>query len=163
MKSKKSQIKMFESIAVLMIFVFIIAIGLKFYVNSQFAYLKDAERKFTDLDSVKVSVILSNLPELSCSMQGVSKYACIDLFKVKSWNYLLKQGDKDFFNYYSPLVGYSEIYVERIYPKTGDDVWVIYNASRDSGFDYARVPVILHNPLSKKNELGILHIKTYYG
>ena len=161
--NKKSQIRIFESIAVLMVFVFIIAIGLKFYVNVQYSYLKDAERKFSELDSVKLSVVISNLPELSCSIQGFSEYACIDLYKAEAWNNLLERGDQNFFNYYSPLVGSSEIYIERIYPKTGDDVWLIYNSSKETSFDYARVPIILKNPITKKNELGVLHIKTYYG
>lgn len=158
--SKKSQVRMFESIAVLLIFVFIVAIGMKFYTNMQMASLHDAERKFTELDSVKSSVILSNLPEISCSFEGISEYSCVDLYKVISWNSIMESNDIGFIDYYVPLLGYSEIFIERIYPSKV--TWTIYNSSLESSYDYMRMPIVIYDAISKKNQLGILHVKTYY-
>lgn len=159
--NKKSQVRMFESIAVMLIFVFIIAIGMKFYTGMQMASLKDAEKKFTELDSIKASIVLSNLPEISCSFEGISEYSCVDLYKVKSWNKIMMSNDVAFVDYYIPMLGYSEIFIERIYPEPNS--WVIYNASLDSSFDYMRLPIVLYDSISRKNQLGVLHVKTYYG
>lgn len=155
---------MFESIAVLVIFMFLISIGLKFYTNTKLVAIREAEEKLTEVDTVKSSMILSNLPEISCSFQGISEVACLDFYKVTSWNALMEDEltNINFIDYYIPLLGRSEIFVEVIYPEADARTWVIYNASLSTSYDYLRVPVILHDTVSKKNKLGVLHIKTYY-
>mgnify|MGYP006302726549 CR=1 FL=1 len=166
---KKAQIRLFESIAVLVIFVFIIALGLKFYTNVKIAKLKDAEARFSELDAVKSAIILSNLPEISCSFQGISETACFDLYKVIAWNNKMNGGPSEiaFIDYYLPVLGRSEMVIERIYPKisTEQNEWTIYNGSvgidKRTGFDYVRQPVVLHDTITRTNQLGVLHIKTY--
>ena len=78
----KAQVKLFESIAVLIIFVFLVSIGITFYTNVQTNALDQAQIKFSRLDAVKTSISLSNMPELQCSQQGVQDSACIDLTKI---------------------------------------------------------------------------------
>ncbi len=154
MKNSKSQVRLFESIAVLIVFVFIISIGIKVYTNITMSSLKDAEKKFNELDSVKASIILSNLPEISCSFEGISEYSCLDFYKVQAWSSII-QDDKNirFIDYYVPMLGYSDIYVERIYPKEAVNLWVIYNSSIDSSFDYMRVPVVIYDAITKKKSI----------
>lgn len=125
--------------------------------------LRAAEREFSELNSVKTSIILSSLPEITCSMHGVIETACLDLYKVRAWNKLMESDDNILFiDYYVPILGYSEIFVEKIYPGE-KETWLIYNASMTGSFDYLRVPVIIHDTYSRKNKLGVLHVKTYYG
>lgn len=126
--------------------------------------LRMAEREFSELNSVKTSIILSSLPEITCSMQGVIETSCLDLYKVIAWNELMEDEENNlkFIDYYVPILGNSEIFVERIYPGPKQK-WTLYNSTLEGSFDYLRVPVILHDTINRKNQLGILHIKTYYG
>ncbi|MGM5483639.1 MAG: hypothetical protein ACQER9_01835 [Nanobdellota archaeon] len=158
--NRKSQIKLFESIAVLVIFVFLLAIGMKFYTNVQLGSLEEAERKFKRLDSLKSSVVLSNLPEISCSKEGITDSNCFNLYKIKSWSDLIKE-DAKFTDYYVTVLGNSMIEIQSIYPK--EKTWTIYNSSVGGSYDYTVIPITIYDSIEDQNNFGILKIKTFYG
>ena len=159
--SKKAQIKLFESIAVLMVFVFLVAVGMRFYSSIQMQEFEDAQRDFFQMNSIKASIIISHFPEVTCSFEGTSEIACFDLYKIKAWHDLISNPQKIVFaNYYLPLVGNSEITVQEIYPMKNN--WTLYNTSLNSSFDYMRTPITIYDPITKKNSVGVLHVKTYY-
>ena len=78
--NKKAQIKMLESIMVLIMFFFLVAIGLKFYGNVQLQELQKTQSEFERLDSVKIANILMTLPELACTTDNEFDGSCIDYF-----------------------------------------------------------------------------------
>lgn len=158
--NKKAQIKLFESIAVLIVFVFLVSIGMRFYSGMQMQQFEDAQREFFQLNSIKASITISNLPEITCSFSGTSETACLDYSKVRAWYELSESDNLKFLLYYLPILGNSEIYIEEIYPGSG--TWLLYNATQGNSFDYMRVPVTIYDPITKKNSLGVLHVKTYY-
>jgi len=164
LKNKKAQIKLFESIAVLIIFIFLVSIGMKFYTASQLNSLKEAQKKISKLDSVKTAIELSNLPELACSKQGVFDKSCIDLNKLNAWT--TKINDKEnlrFRDYYYSSLGQSKITLKIIYPPH-DHEFKLYDASRESeNSDHIFVPINVYDPATKRNMLAIINIKTYYG
>ena len=159
---KKGQIKLFESIAVLMVFVFIVAIGLRFYGNVQRQALLDARNEFTQLDALKSSLILSNLPEMQCSVEGFGQTSCLDWYKVQAWDRLMNDPDNlAYFDYYLPILGESEIVVDVIYPAS--QTFVVYNASRpNTSFDQISFPILVYDPLGDRNHFAMLRIKTFY-
>lgn len=158
---KKAQIKLFESIAVLIVFVFLVSIGMRFYSSIQMQDFEDAQRDFFQMNSIKASTIISHLPEITCSFAGTSETACFDLHKIYAWNSLMSDSQNIVFaNYYLPLLGNSEIVVEEVYPLTNS--WIIYNNSLESSFDYMRIPITIYDPVTKKNSVGVMHVKTYY-
>lgn len=170
-KNMKAQVKLFESIAVLIVFVFLIAIGMKFYTSAQLNSLRQAQQDFVQLDAVKTSVVLSHLPEITCSNEGLAQSTCLDLYKVISW-YDLMHGPTslEFVDYYLPLLGYSEVTVTRLYPlfddenpSTEDNSWTIYNATlENSSSDLLQIPMLLYDPVIDKHQFGVLKIRTYY-
>lgn len=164
---KKSQIKLFESIAVLIIFVFLVAIGIQFYGNVQMRALNDAATEFSELSAIKSTLVLSNLPELACSFQGINDVGCVDIQKIKAWERLTNTtlSGYSFLEHYIPILGLSEVIIEEIYPSSKR--WVIYNASvgnfsvRILGETRLEVPTVIFDPETNKNSFGIIRVKTY--
>jgi hypothetical protein len=162
---RKAQVKLFESIAVLIVFVFLVAIGMKFYTNAQLSSLREAQSDFSQLDAVKTSVVLSHLPEIGCSEDGLAQSTCLDLFKIIAWNTLLHGPDSlVFVDSYLPLLGFSEITVTRLYPLyLAGNSWTIYNASVENvSSDLLQIPMLLYDPVKDKHQFGVLKIRTYY-
>ena len=158
----KSQIKLFESIAVLIVFVFIIAIGMRFYTSMQMQEFEDTRREFFQLNSVKVATIVSNLDELSCSFSGIGDTACFDLLKIASWDKVMQQENLVFMSYYLTQFGNSEIVITQIFPE--ENSWSVFEPARDTSgsFDRIRVPIKIHDPITRKNSVGVLDVKTYF-
>jgi hypothetical protein len=160
----KSQIKLFESIMVLVVFVFLIAIGLRFYTTTQANSLKNIAAEISTLDSLKTTIVLANMPDIACTFEGDSDLSCIDLYKVRAWATLMEEGTS-FVDKYISLVGLSDIIVERLYPDPYN--WTIYNSSfQNSGYTilgstYISVPTTIFDPVNRKNQLGIIHVRTY--
>lgn len=160
--NKKSQIKLFESIAVLVIFIVLVSIGVRFYASVQTSSLREAQIKFSRLDSVKTSIIISNMPELSCSFEGITDTSCTDLYKILAWESLTNDpNDLSFRDYYYTQLGKSLIRIEELYPQQKSII--VYNETEEgASSDYLMVPTVIHRPSDKKNLFGILHIRTYY-
>ena len=160
--NKKSQIKLFESIAVLVIFIVLVSIGVRFYASVQMNSLREAQIKFSRLDSVKTSIIIANMPELSCSFEGITDTSCTDYLKLLAWEKLTNDpNDLSFKDFYYTQLGKSLIQVEELYP---DEQYIVaYNESENgTSSDYLMVPTVIHDPAYKENKFGILHIRTYY-
>jgi hypothetical protein len=160
---KKAQIKLFESIAILVIFIILVAIGIRFYSSAQINSLREAQTRFSRLDSVKTSIIISNMPEISCSFEGITDTSCTDLYKVKAWVELnADTTDLSFKDFYYRQLGASLIVVHELYPE--DIPYIIYNQStQQTSSDYLMIPTVIHRPSNKNNHFGILAIRTYYG
>ncbi|MEK6857974.1 MAG: hypothetical protein AABX39_05290, partial [Nanoarchaeota archaeon] len=62
----KAQVKMFENIGVLVVFFFLLGIGIVFYSNYQSQSLAVEQKKLLELRSLKLAEQMYNLPELDC-------------------------------------------------------------------------------------------------
>ncbi|MFT4311720.1 MAG: hypothetical protein ACMXYF_00640 [Candidatus Woesearchaeota archaeon] len=80
---KKAQIRMFESIAVLILFFFLVAIGLGFYGNIQQAQMEQSRDQLLNLRTIKIANMVAGMPELSCTQEGVKTSACVDFIKAE--------------------------------------------------------------------------------
>lgn len=107
-----------ETIMVLFIFFFLIAMGLIFYgmVSKQSLTTKFQETR--QLKSVEIAKNALDLPELSCSENGVKIENCVDMFKALGFfnlvnNSINMQKARE---YYFQYLGYSEVRVKVIYP-----------------------------------------------
>ncbi|MFT4326123.1 MAG: hypothetical protein ACMXYK_01340 [Candidatus Woesearchaeota archaeon] len=157
---KKGQIKIFESIAVLVIFVFLVAIGISFYTNMQMNQLDRVRTSFSRLDAVKTSVVLSNMPEIACSNEGVIEVTCKDLYKVLAWQELTDT-DVRFIDYYFRHLGQSLVEIQMIYP-TSNTITVYNNTLDRADASTLLLPTVLHNPSTGRDQLGMLFIRSYY-
>src|SRR3989344_3544659 len=110
-KSKKGQVKMIETILVLLALVFFFGIIIIFYSRFQ---LFEVQRLAQEVDEERASSLLgkiSGMPELKCSVSfgSASGTDCIDSYKLLA---LSKQQAK----FEEEFEGLSEVRVERVYP-----------------------------------------------
>ncbi len=138
---------MFETIAVLVVFFFILAMGLIFYFNIQKKTIVDTQEEFGELKDVQIAQLISNMPELECPTT-LETENCVDEYKLK----VLKEDNLDK-NYYYDFFGYSIISVYDI-----DNDYLIYDNPKGKSSSKIHVPITIYNPIDKIKKFGILNI-----
>lgn len=158
-KAKKAQIKMFETIAVLVIFFFLMVFGVSFYfVLQRSSYNRQVERN-AQLISIQLSQKISDIPELDCALAGIQIDNCIDKIKLEKLNEELKQDEAKIT--YFDILGYSKIYVRTIYPEFIK--YDMYEREPDSySISYRnQIPVLLYDAIKKEFAFAVLEVTTY--
>ena len=148
---------MFETIAILVVFFFLLTFGFIFYTKIQKTTYKSEEQEKTILESIQIAERASFLPELQCSFDNVQTEDCIDIYKLESIQGIFNE-NKD---YYYNILGYSLISVEQIYPET--KIWNIYDVPKPDYNDKisTQVPISLYNPIKDQHTFGVINIYVY--
>jgi len=149
-----------ETIAVLIIFFFLIVLGVAFYINVSKSKVYSNQEEIFAQDSIKVSQTVSFLPELQCSSENIVDDNCYDLYKLAaSKDHILNN-----VNFYFPFFLNTEIEIKELYPNNRK--WLIYNNTGDRDAPmYTNVPISLYNATTKRYSFGVLTIAyfPYYG
>lgn len=152
---------MFETLAVLIVFFFLLVFGISFYfVLQRGSYNRQVERN-AQLISVELTQKISDIPELDCALAGIQIDNCIDMVKLQEFNAILQNSTAAV--QYFDLLGYSKITAAEIYPEILQ--YELYDRQPDA-FSTAyknNVPMLLYNPISRKFSFGILEVMTYVG
>jgi hypothetical protein len=160
MKSKrKAQIKMFETIAVLVVFFFLIVFGVSFYfVMQRSSYNRQVERN-SQLISIQLTQKISDIPELDCALAGIQIENCIDKIKLERLNEELQKAEAKLT--YFDLLGYSKIDVRTIYPDFVD--YDLYEREPDaySSAYKNQIPMLLYDGVKRQFAFGVLEVTTY--
>lgn len=146
--------------AVLLVFFFIVIIGMVFYVNlvkDKFLREKDEQ---TQIESINVMKRALSLPELQCSEQNIIREGCIDILKLESAQAFIRNSDQNQL-YYHDLFGFSEIKVMNVYPITQE--YEVYTRPLEefTGRSSTNTPVSLLDPRTGEFSFGIMSIVTY--
>ena len=159
MKDKKSQIKMFETIAVLIIFFVLIGFGLVFYSRIQGQQSQEKQEENFELKAIQTAQLVSFLPEIQCSSDGIPTNDCFDILKIKALNYVNTGEIRN--KYYFDTFGYSEISINQIYPSVVN--WDIYKRplTDSKAKSSIQIPVSLYNASSRKYNFGVLNVAVY--
>ncbi len=112
-KSKKGQIRMTETIAVIFIFFILLVFAIIFYGRYQkVAFQEKQELDFAN-KAIEITTKVLFLPELTCSKGEAEKEDyCFDMLKLR----YLKGLSEANLDYYFDLFSYSQIFVYEIYP-----------------------------------------------
>jgi hypothetical protein len=159
---KRAQIKMFESLAVLVVFFFFLVFGASFYFKLQESSLKRQLEENTQLKVVQIAQKSLTLPELECSRIGVQRENCVDLLKVQQLKDLVDSNDAARLDYFRTFE-YSKISVHVIYPPPGDEI-VIYDKPDTEHKQQSRVvqlPVLIYLPQPNAYAFGYLEVIVY--
>lgn len=161
MKNKKSQIKMFETIAVLLIFFVLVGFGLIFYGRIQAGSFQATQEENFELKAIQTAQLVSFLPELQCSSDGIITDDCFDILKVEALREFINQTPNIRNEYYYDLFGFSSISIEQIYPPGVS--WLIYEKTteRTKAKSSIMIPVSLYNASSREYNFGVLNIDVY--
>ena len=157
--NKKAQMKMGETIAVLLVFFMLLFFGIFFYANIERKDIQERVEKMEEKKSIDVSQIISFLPELRCTAENITKSLCID--KLKKEVFTTEVGNK-YPQYYSSIFSNTKIELAEIYPDAGDYL-TIYQGTESEQYFRTHVPVSLFDPTEYPGRytIGLLRI-TYY-
>jgi hypothetical protein len=145
--TKKAQLQTMESIAVLVVFFFLIALGLRFYGQTQIQAYEELRAEFETLDSIKITNKLMSMPELVCTRMNVQDVACFDYYKAKAWE---RTGDATI-GLYLREFGESTLTVEFLYPTNASSVAQARATNLSKITIYNNTPPISkENPYAKK-------------
>jgi len=156
---------MFESIAVLIIFFFLLSFGFTFYGKMQQISNMKKIRQAVEIDTVNLAIKASNLPELQCSIKNVPEPNCYDEMKLHAFRDIT--GDTinmEFMtDHYYQLFDYSTIMLNVLYPP--QESLLLYNRTRNvtggGGSILTLMPISLYNPISKTYKFAYLNIIYY--
>jgi hypothetical protein len=162
MRSRKAQIKMFETIAVIIVFFFILVFGLVYYNGTQQREIKNMIDEDRQLRAIEIMKITTYLPELQCSIDNVLTANCIDLTKLQNF----KTVSDDNRLYYTSMFSYGKIYIQQIYPEpagTEEKEYVLYYNDKTKSKDKVSnfIPILIYNPLNRKYRAGVLVVELY--
>ncbi len=159
---KKSQIKMSETIGVLIIFFFLVVFGFGFYVRVQRINFERELERNADLKGISVAQKAAYLPELQCTFRNIQKDNCFDELKVIAFNQSMK--DKRIREYYSQFFGFSEIELKQMalehYPAVNYTLYCSPKA-KASYISTISIPVSIHDPLTREFSFALLTVKSY--
>ena len=163
MKTKKAQIKMFETIAVLLIFFVLIGFGLIFYSKIQGQGFQAKQEENFELKAIQTAQLVSFLPELQCSSDGIITDDCFDTLKVEAlYEIINNPPNNDIKNkYYFDIFGFSEITIKQVYPTVNN--WPIYKKIPNNykAKSSIKIPISLYDANSRKYGFGVLNIDVY--
>jgi hypothetical protein len=185
--NKKGQLKILESVAVLIVFFFLVGMGISFYSKIQIQSLEAAKAEFISLDATKVSQKIIHLPELRCSLKNTDQGSCIDLYQAKAWAALSNDvgcrnvngglGNVDLcaerVNHYFEIIGVGEVVLTRIYSansvrRSDPNVDIIlynytleYPEGEEHGSKFTQIPVIIRDSVTQTNDFGLLKVRVY--
>jgi len=157
---KKAQIRMFEMLAVLIIFLVLLSIGAVFYFRMQHSSVAKEIARAESLHSFELFQKMSYLPELDCSFRSITKDNCFDVIKLKEFSTLLESEEMkiDYFD----VFGFSTVKIKKIYPFVGDWFVLYSNFPQDySSKQISYSTVLLYNASSDFYDLGIVEVSFY--
>ncbi|MBD3361301.1 hypothetical protein GF358_00760 [Candidatus Woesearchaeota archaeon] len=158
---KKAQIRMFEMLAVLIVFLLLLSIGSIFYFRLQESSVKKELIKAENLRSLQLFQRSLYLPELDCSFVGVQKGNCFDFLKLVHFSDLLESEQMKI--EYFDVFGFSKVQVKRVYPVESDWFVLYSNVPREiSSKLVSHSTVLLYNASSGMYDFGIVEVN-YYG
>ncbi len=79
---KKAQLKMMETIAIMIVFFILLALGFGFWYKMTKASAVQEEEKLSALKIVQITQRAIFLPELQCSEKNVIRDSCFDKIKL---------------------------------------------------------------------------------
>ena len=124
--TKKAQMQMTETIAILFIFFLLLLFGIVFYYQYSKGAIKEKHQELTEARALDTTVRVLFLPELICSRGEAEKEEnCLDLMKLRSFDTIIQQHWED---YYFHLFSYGRIVVYRLYPEPKE--WIIYDKKK---------------------------------
>ena len=166
---KKAQIRMTETIAVLIIFTFLLFMGYSWYVGIQQREYQAQLRDLRAKEAVQISLRTYFLPELHCSFgTRLETEGCIDKYKFEVLRDLMASPEvKDFYRY---VFGSSKITLVQVYPDfpfiiniPSNPELILFDASIEGvSSRQTQMPVAIYDPIQRKYAFGYLVVDYYF-
>jgi len=162
---------MVETVMVLVVFFFILAIGFTYYQRFSDRGIDKRASDALSSRALKLGRIALSLPELQCSSDNVIEENCVDVLKIKAMEDMLAQ-NTDLQLIYADVFSFGRVYVEEAYPNKA--TYDIYKAREPPGGIQQRevlhFPINIWDPLSTTGvclkfkgrcDFGVLVVEVY--
>jgi len=157
LKTRKAQVKMFETIAVIIVFFFLLAVGFVFYANMQRSSIESKLKEEQDTRAMKIAKTAINLPELQCN----GKTYCFDVLKIDAFE-TYSNADQQTRTAYFDMFRNSVIKIKQVYPPVPPDQYIsIYSRPKGNSKQSIRIPVTISQPVAGTTTFGILVVDVY--
>ncbi|MBI4151288.1 hypothetical protein HY492_04120 [Candidatus Woesearchaeota archaeon] len=154
----RGQVKMFETLAVLVVFFFFLIFGASFYFKLQENSLMRELDKTGQLRAIQVSQKSLHLPELDCSFVNVQRDNCFDILKAQKFGALVTADENALIEYFKTFE-YSTLTVYGVYPVPS--TIVLYDRQRDGSVTVLQIPLLLYDARQGDYGFGYLEVKAY--
>jgi hypothetical protein len=160
MRNKKSQMQMTENIAIIIVITIILVFGFVFYSNVRKVNITNKLEEYNELELVQISQKVSGLPELSCSVESLVEFGCLNKLKLEAFN-ALELKDK-LFEYYRTIFGRSKVLVKSVYANNQTEFELYDNPYENVGSQKSLyIPINIHNPINDTVDFAYLQIIMY--
>jgi hypothetical protein len=150
-----------ETIAVLVVFFFLLVIGLVFYANIATTKVEESRYKNTELEAINAMKRALSLPELQCSHNNIVDEACIDSYKLAAAKEVIASNRAAYFD----LFGTSVITIKKVYPSADGGEAPIelysYPLTTFSSRLNTSTPISLFNTTEGTYSFALVEIVTY--
>lgn len=155
---KKAQLKIGETIAVLIVFFVLLFFGIMFYSNLERENIKEQVEDIEQQASIDIAQRIQFLPELKCTSGDITRTLCIDKIKMRAFKNISSQS----MTYYQSVFGSSKIEVAEIYPEFSNYT-LLYQGPESQQYFTTFLPISIFEPLPYpgKYKVGMLKV-TYY-
>ncbi len=156
--SKKAQLQLIETVAVLVIFFILVAIGLTFYSSVvKTGYNREATAQL-ETTAVEIAKRAGESMEFSCSEDNVPREVCVDEVKLIVAPAYLRANATRFFS----LFGFSKISVSQLYPPPQKSYVLWNNPLRNASISTViHFPINIWYPVEQIYTLGEMRVEVY--
>ncbi len=160
MRNIKAQMQMTENIVIIIVIVFLLIFGFVFYSRVREGSIREKIAEYSELDLVKASQLVTNLPELTCSTESLVDVGCMNKLKLEAFVEL--RLNEEYFEYYRTMFGKSRLRVVSVYLDDTTEFVLYYNPlvgefSKNSLF----IPINLHNPVNNTFDFAYVQVTKY--
>ena len=160
---RRAQIKMFETVAVLIVFFFLLITGSVFYFGLEQSSLDREKADAQQQYATQIALKSLYLPELDCSFLLSQRDNCIDLFKLFAFSSLFKKASENtqFQADYASTLGITTIVVSEVYPDRFSVMLRNETPEGNTAQEKSLNPILLYNATTDDYAFGILEVTTY--
>jgi hypothetical protein len=161
---KKSQIKMMETISVMLVFLILLTFVVIFYANISQSGASSKVQDRSNLQSIAITQVMSSLPEFQCAFKNIIIENCFDILKVKAFTDFTKTpfGNQTLGTIYFDMFKFSKLNIHEVYPYQNE--WIVYDLKPNrTRYDERKtyVPISLYNASANKYYFGMLEVTVY--
>jgi len=166
-KNKQSQLKIGESILVLLIFFILLTMGLIFYAKIQGHVMQQEAEDFTAKRTIDMALAVKFFPELQCTTLATEEFDCIDMGKLLMFNDL-STINPSYSRYYAQLFPNAKITIKQAFAPFGgilpmEGVVLVDNIylqeSEITNFKKLALPITIYDPVMDANSFGFIELE----
>lgn len=156
----RGQIKMFETVGVLVVFFFLLIIGTYFYFNAQASALQTEKLQANEQHALQIVLKALHLPELDCSFLVTQRDNCIDAIKLDKLSTMLAENDALQERYFTTF-GNARISIAEAYPGNASTTLYENQPAEYTGAIASHNPILLYHPWTNTYAFGVIEVTVY--